>query len=81
MKFGQTFVLKTAKGKIAAGLAVLLFALVAVLAAPTTADRLLCGVVVLASFALIGLGIRQDRQDKRRVRENTETGKRNKNNV
>ena len=71
MRFGQSFVLKTAKGKIAAGLAVLLFGVIAVLAAPTASDKLLCGVVLLSGAALIALGVRQDREDKRHFRENS----------
>ena len=72
MKFGQTFVLKTAKGKIAAGLAVFLFGAVAVLAAPTDTDRLLCAVLPVVGAALITRGVRQDRQDKQKFREQSE---------
>ena len=68
MRFGQTFVLKTAKGKLAAGVALILFGVIAVLAAPTTGDRLLCALVPLAGAAFVALGIRQDRADKRAYR-------------
>lgn len=68
MRFGQTQVLKTAKGKIAVGLALILFGVVAILAAPTTTDKLLCTLVALAGAAFIALGIRQDRTEKDRIR-------------
>ena len=72
MRFGQTFVLKTAKGKLAAGVALILFGAVAVLAAPTAGDRLLCALVPLAGAAFVALGIRQDRADKRAHRGSEE---------
>ena len=64
MRFGQTHVLKTAKGKLAVGAIVLLIGALAALAAPTAADRLLCGAVVLVGAALAAFGIRQDRAEK-----------------
>ena len=72
MRFGETFVLKTAKGKIAAGIALILFGVIAVLAAPTAGDKLLCGLVPLAGAALIALGVRQDRAEKRAIRNGEE---------
>ena len=76
MKFGQAHVLKTAKGKIGVGLALILFGAVAVLASPTTGDKLLCGVIVLAGLAFIYLGVRQDRIEKNSVRNSDKEAKR-----
>ena len=67
MKFGQTHVLKTAKGKLAVGVALILFGAVAVLAAPTGVDKLLCGAVVLIGAGLIGVGVRQDKAEKEQI--------------
>ena len=68
MKFGQTHVLKTAKGKLAVGVALIFFGAVAVLAAPTGTDKLLCGAVVLIGAGLIGVGVRQDKAEKDQIR-------------
>ena len=76
MKFGQTHVLKSAKGKIADGIALTLFGVIAVLAAPTAGDKLLCGVIVLAGLAFISLGVRQDRIEKNSVRNSDKEAKR-----
>ena len=67
MRFGQTQPLKTAKGKIAVGLALILFCAVAVLAAPTTTDRLLCSVIGVLGVGFIGLGVRQDKNEKNAI--------------
>jgi len=75
MKFGQTHVLNTAKGKIAVGIALIFFGVVAILAAPSTADKLLCGVIVLIGAALIVLGIRQDRTEKNQFRNHSKEAK------
>ena len=75
MKFGQTRVLQTAKGKIAVGIALIFFGVVAILAAPSTADKLLCGVIVLIGAALIVLGIRQDRTEKNQFRNHSKKAK------
>ena len=75
MKFGQTHVLKTAKGKIGVGLALILFGVIAVFAAPTTGDKLLCGVIVLAGLAFIYLGVRQDRIEKNSIRNSDKEAK------
>lgn len=64
MKFGQTHVLKSAAGKIAVGIALAVFGAIAVLAAPSTADALLCGAVPLLGAGFLAWGIRQDRADK-----------------
>ena len=72
MRFGQTNVLKTAKGKIGVGIAVMLLGVIAVLAAPTDTDRLLCAVLVVVGSAFITRGVRQDREEKRKLREKTE---------
>ena len=72
MKFGQTNVLKTAKGKIGAGVALFLLGMVAVLAAPTDMDRILCAIPLVAGSALMTRGVRQDREDKRRARKQAE---------
>lgn len=69
MRFGQSHVLKTAKGKIAAGIALILFGAVAILAAPTTADRLLCGVIPLLGVVFVVLGFRQDKAEKDKFNE------------
>jgi hypothetical protein len=53
-------------------LALILFGVIAVLAAPTTGDRLLCALVPLAGAAFVALGIRQDRADKRAYRGSEE---------
>ena len=70
MRFGETFVLKTAKGKLGVGIAMILFGVFAVLAAPTALDKLLCGIIILGGAALFVLGFRQDRADKSRFRDN-----------
>ena len=75
MKFGQTHVLKTAKGKLAVGVALILFGAVAVLAAPTGADKLLCGAVVLIGAGLIALGVRQDKAEKDQIRSSDKEAK------
>ena len=75
MKFGQTHVLRTAKGKLAVGVALILFGAVAVLAAPTGTDKLLCGAVVLIGAGLIGLGIRQDKAEKEQIRSSDKEAK------
>ena len=75
MKFGQTHVLKTAKGKLAVGVALIFFGAVAVLAAPTTSDKLLCGAVVLIGAGLIALGIRQDKAEKEQIRSSDKEAK------
>ena len=75
MKFGQTHVLNTAEGKIAVGIALIFFGVVAILAAPSTADKLLCGVIVLIGAALIVLGIRQDRTEKNQFRNHSKEAK------
>lgn len=75
MKFGQTRVLQTAKGKIAVGIALIFFGVVAILAAPSTADKLLCGIIVLTGAALIVLGIRHDRMEKKQFRDNSKEAK------
>ena len=75
MKFGQTHVFKTAKGKIAVGIALIFFGAVAILAAPSTTDKLLCGLIVLTGAALIGLGIRQDRTEKNPFRDHSKEAK------
>jgi len=69
MKFGQTRVLQTAKGKIAAGIALILFGAVAILAAPTAADRLLCGMIPLLGVVFVVLGFRQDKAEKDKFNE------------
>ena len=69
MRFGETSPLKSAKGKIGVGAALLLFGLVAVLAAPETADKLLCALVPLLGAGFLVLGVRQDRGDKKKFRE------------
>lgn len=76
MRFGQTGVLKTAKGKIGVGLALLLFGAVAVLAAPNVSDRLICSVIVLAGVAFVIFGFRQDREEKRTLRHEKKEAKR-----
>ena len=85
MKFGQTNVFKTAKGKIGAGVALFLLGMVAVLAAPTDMDRILCAIPLTIGSALITRGVRQDREDKRRLQKqaekSTKTGKRKKRHV
>ena len=75
MKFGQTRVLQTAKGKLAVGVALIFFGVVAILAAPSTSDKLLCGLIVLTGAALIGLGIRQDRTEKNPFRDHSKEAK------
>ncbi len=72
MRFGQTNVLKTAKGKIGVGLAVMLIGILAVLAAPTDTDRLLCAIPVVIGSAIATRGFRQDREEKRKLREKAE---------
>ena len=75
MKFGQTHVLKTAKGKLAVGVALILFGAVAVLATPTTSDKLLCGIIVLIGAGLIVLGVRQDKAEKEQIRNSDKEAK------
>ncbi len=75
MKFGQTRVLQTAKGKIAVGIALIFFGAAAILAAPTTTDKLICGLIVLTGAVLILLGIRQDRTEKSYFRNNDKEAK------
>ncbi|MBQ9646998.1 MAG: hypothetical protein IJV43_01380 [Oscillospiraceae bacterium] len=75
MRFGQTHVLKTAKGKLAVGLALILFGAAAVLAAPTTPDKLLCGVIAAAGLAFACAGVRQDRAEKRGLRNSDKEAK------
>ena len=72
MRFGQTHVLRTAKGKIGVGIAVLLLGMIAVYAAPTDTDKLLCAVLVVVGSAFITRGIRQDREEKRKLQEKAE---------
>jgi hypothetical protein len=72
MNFGATNILKTAKGKIAAGIALFLLGVVAVLAAPTDADRILCAIPLVVGSALVTRGVRQDREEKRRIRKQAE---------
>lgn len=69
MKFGQTRVLQTANGKIAAGIALILFGAVAILAAPTATDRLLCGMIPLLGVVFVVLGFRQDKAEKDKFNE------------
>ena len=64
MRFGKMNSLKTAKGKIGAGLVLILFGVVAILAAPRPTDKLICSLVVFAGACSIALGIRQDRAEK-----------------
>ena len=71
MRFGQSHVLRTARGKLGVGVALILFGAAAVLAAPTGVDKLLCGVVVLLGAAFIALGFRQDRAEKDKIRGDT----------
>ncbi len=71
MRFGQTFVMRTAKGKIAVGIALVFFGALAMLAAPSTTDALICGVVPLLGLGFIVFGIRQDRRDKAQFRQDT----------
>ena len=59
-------------GKMRSFIRAILFGAVAVLAAPTTGDRLLCALVPLAGAAFIALGVRQDRADKRAYRGSEE---------
>ena len=75
MRFGQTHVLKTAKGKIGAGLALILFGVVAVLAAPELSDKLLCGAIVCVGVVFICLGVRQDRTEKHSVENSDKEAK------
>ena len=75
MKFGQTRVLQTAKGKIAVGIALIFFGVVAILAAPTATDKLICGLIVLTGVALIVLGIRQNRTEKNQFRDYSKEAK------
>ena len=75
MKFGQTRVLQTAKGKIAVGIALIFFGVVAILAAPTATDKLICSLIVLTGAALIVLGIRQDRTEKKQFRDHSKEAK------
>lgn len=70
MRFGQTNPLKSARGKLGVGVALLLFGLAAMLAAPQLTDRLLCGLIPLLGVALMGLGFRQDRAEKDKIRRN-----------
>lgn len=72
MKFGQSNVLRTAKGKIGVGLALFLLGAVAVLAAPTDMDRVLCAIPLVIGSALATRGVRQDREEKRRARKEAE---------
>ena len=72
MKFGQTNVLKTAKGKIGAGVALFLLGMVAVLAAPTDMDRILCAMPLTIGSGLVTRGVRQDREEKRRAQKQAE---------
>ena len=72
MKFGQTKVLQTAKGKIGAGVALFLLGMVAVLAAPTDMDRILCAMPLTIGSALVTRGVRQDREEKRRAQKQAE---------
>ena len=69
MRFGETSPLKSAKGKLGVGAALLIFGLVAVLAAPGTTDKLLCALVPLLGAVIAVLGIRQDREDKKKLQE------------
>lgn len=69
MKFGQTHVLRTAKGKIAAGTAIFLLGVLAVLAAPSDTDKLICSLVLVIGSALITRGVRQDREEKRSIQK------------
>ena len=59
-------------GKMRPFIRAILFGAVAVLAAPTAGDRLLCALVPLAGAAFVALGIRQDRADKRAYRGSEE---------
>ena len=85
MEFGQTHVLKTAKDKIAAGIAIFLFGVVAVLAAPSDVDKAICSLVIVVGAALITRCFRQDGEEKRRAQKqaekSTKTGKRKKRHV
>ena len=72
MKFGQSNVLKSAKGKIGAGIALFLLGLIAVLAAPTDMDRILCAIPLTVGSALVTRGLRQDREEKRRAQKQAE---------
>lgn len=72
MRFGASNVLKTAKGKIGVGVAVFLLGLVAMLAAPTDTDRILCALPVVVGSALVTRGLRQDREEKRRLQKEAE---------
>ena len=72
MNFGAGNILKTAKGKIAAGIALFLLGAVAVLAAPTDADRILCAIPLVVGSALVTRGVRQDREEKRRIQKQAE---------
>jgi hypothetical protein len=78
MKFGQGHVLQSAKGKIAAGLGIFLIGLVAVLAAPTDTDRVICALVLVVGSALVTRGIRQDREEKRKAMKQEEKPKKRK---
>ena len=75
MRFGQTKVLKNAKGKIGVGLALIFFGAVSVLAAPTAADKALCASIVLAGAVFIWLGVRQDRSEKDAIRNSDKEAK------
>lgn len=75
MKFGQTHVLKTAKGKIGVGLALTLFGAIAILAAPSVSDGLLCSLIALAGGVFIALGVRQDRTEKNSIRNSDKKAK------
>ena len=75
MRFGQTHVFKTAKGKLAVGIALIFFGVVAILAAPTATDKLICGLIVLTGVALIVLGIRQNRTEKNQFRDHSKEAK------
>ncbi len=69
MRFGQTNPLRAAKGRMGVGVALVLFGLVAVLAAPGTADKLMCALVVFAGAGLFVAGMRQDLREKAEYRE------------
>ena len=76
MRFGQTHPLRYAKGKIAAGMLLLLFGIVALATAfsrgEDTFSVLCCAGMIVLGGVIAAFGVRQDRREKAELRRSVE---------